>query len=322
MREFINIVTESEAAGPLKLYHITDKANFKLSANHAPSDNAISITDRSGHKGIYLATKDGVEKWVNGHGYIRLFVAEIAVEQSALEHDQVSRRNGEVFVPADQFGKLNVLRVVPLDAICRWSEFTPLSEGAFIAGLKSRFEDLELDKDDLCRFASNRATPEEFASYLADPGTPAYDKLIQFYTEYKDGNIVAAEQTKFHIPYVGQLIAKQLDATGYKNIVPGTNLPWPSASLMGGRGYIIDCSAGKVFMDATLENKNIYLSQIATEQQGAGLGTKVMEILKQLCDEHDWGLIIYKVTNPKFYARFSWLKKTKNESYYYGNVRN
>jgi len=109
--------TLSEAAGPVKLYHITNKPNFKLNPNHAPEDNAISLQDRSGHRGIYL-TPD-VEPWVNGHGYIRPFVAEIYADPSALDHDTVGRWGGEIFVPADQFDKLKVHRVVPLDAIAR-----------------------------------------------------------------------------------------------------------------------------------------------------------------------------------------------------------
>lgn len=114
MREFIDIVENVE---PLVMYHITDKPRFKLDPNFEPQDNALSMTDRSGHKGIYLS-KD-VERWVNGHGYIRPFVAEILVDPSALEHDRVSRWGGEVFIPADQFDKLTVMRVVPLDVIAR-----------------------------------------------------------------------------------------------------------------------------------------------------------------------------------------------------------
>jgi hypothetical protein len=104
-------------ADPVKLYHITNKANFKLNPNFAPEDNSFAIHDRSGHKGIYL-TRD-VERWVNGEGYVRAFVAEIYADPSALDHDTIGRWGGEIFIPADQFGKLKVNRVVPLDAIAR-----------------------------------------------------------------------------------------------------------------------------------------------------------------------------------------------------------
>ena len=117
MREIMTVVMEGMAADPVKLYHITNKANFKLNPNYAPQDNSVAIYDRSGQKGIYL-TSD-VEKWVNGHDYIRPFVAEIYAERSALDHDRVGRWGGEIFIPADQFDKLKVTRVVPLDVIAR-----------------------------------------------------------------------------------------------------------------------------------------------------------------------------------------------------------
>lgn len=101
------------------LYHLTDNARFKLKPDYEPVDNAISMHDRSGHKGIYLSKKSGIESWVHRHHYWRPFVAEIAVETSALEHDRVSRWGGETFIPADQFDKLKVVRVVPIDAIAR-----------------------------------------------------------------------------------------------------------------------------------------------------------------------------------------------------------
>lgn len=114
MRKWIDLC---ENTGPVVLYHITDEANFALNPEHEPQDNSISLHDRSGHKGIYLARD--VEKWVNGHGYIRPFVAEIYAEPSALEYDTIGRWGGEVFVPASQFDKLTVNRVMPIDAHCR-----------------------------------------------------------------------------------------------------------------------------------------------------------------------------------------------------------
>lgn len=117
MRDLITLIENAQAAGPVKLYHITSKANFKLNPNYEPVDNTFSISDRSGNKGIYLARD--VEPWVNGHGYMRPFVAEIYADPTALEHDRLGRWGGEVFIPADQFDKLTINRVVPLDVIAR-----------------------------------------------------------------------------------------------------------------------------------------------------------------------------------------------------------
>jgi hypothetical protein len=116
IRRYIQIVTES-ASGPVKLYHLTDKPKFKLNPNYAPEDNSIAIVPRAGHKGIYLTPN--VEPWVNGHGYWRPFVAEIYADPAALEHDRIGRWGGEVFIPADQFDKLKIQRIIPLDAYAR-----------------------------------------------------------------------------------------------------------------------------------------------------------------------------------------------------------
>ncbi len=115
MREWINLF--EEVSGLMTLYHITDKPKFKLNPDIEPQDNAVSISSREGNKGIY-ATRD-IEPWVNGKGYIRPFVAELLVDPSALQHDAVSRWGNEVFIPASQFDKVKISRVVPLDAIAR-----------------------------------------------------------------------------------------------------------------------------------------------------------------------------------------------------------
>ncbi len=100
----------------VKLYHITDKSRFKLDPAYEPQDNAISIEDRSGRKGIYTAPS--VESWVNGHGYARPFVAELHVPKSVA--DKLSGRwGGEKFIPAEHFDKVRLGRVIPIDAHAR-----------------------------------------------------------------------------------------------------------------------------------------------------------------------------------------------------------
>ena len=99
-------------------YHITDKANFRLNPKYAPRDNSISIEDRSGRSGIYLARD--IEPWLNGHGYWRPFVAEFDVDPTVRDDPGVHGRwGGEMFVPAASFDKLHLKRVIPLDAWAR-----------------------------------------------------------------------------------------------------------------------------------------------------------------------------------------------------------
>jgi hypothetical protein len=99
-------------------YHLTDRAKFKLDPKFKPADNAVAIEDRSGKPGIYLG--QSVEKWVNGFGYWRPFVVEFKVDPSVVDDPGVSGRyGGEMFVPAASFGKLSIVRVIPIDAYCR-----------------------------------------------------------------------------------------------------------------------------------------------------------------------------------------------------------
>lgn len=108
---------EDDRSGMVKLYHLTDNPNFELDPNYAPEDNTVSIQDRSGIKGVYLARD--VEQWVNGHDYWRPFVVEMYADPELSQKDRVGRWGGEVFVPAEDFDKLQINRVIPLDAYAR-----------------------------------------------------------------------------------------------------------------------------------------------------------------------------------------------------------
>jgi hypothetical protein len=99
-------------------YHLTDRSKFKLDSKYEPSDNALSIEDRSGRPGIYLARE--VERWVNGHGYWRPFVVEFEVDpRIELDAGVHGRWGGEMFIPAASFSKLAIVRVIPIDAYAR-----------------------------------------------------------------------------------------------------------------------------------------------------------------------------------------------------------
>lgn len=99
-------------------FHLTDRARFKLDPTVTPVDNAVSIEDRSGRPGIYLG--QDVERWVNGFGYWRPFVAEFWVDPSVKKEPGTHGRwGGELFVPAALFDRLELKRVIPLDAHCR-----------------------------------------------------------------------------------------------------------------------------------------------------------------------------------------------------------
>lgn len=99
-------------------YHLTDRGRFKLDSKFTPADNSISIYDRSGKAGIYVASR--VDVWVNGHNYWRPFVVEFKIDPSVFENPQVHGRwGGERFIPASLFNNIEIQRVIPLDAYAR-----------------------------------------------------------------------------------------------------------------------------------------------------------------------------------------------------------
>lgn len=112
------IYKSDKKEAPQKFYHLTDNPKFTLDPNYAPQDNSISINDRSGRKGIYLAPD--IEPWINAHGYLRPYVAEFEVDPSALKEPGVHGRwAGEKFIPNSSYGKLKLNRVIPTDAYAR-----------------------------------------------------------------------------------------------------------------------------------------------------------------------------------------------------------
>jgi hypothetical protein len=101
-----------------KWYHLTDRAKFKLDPKFTPSDNAFALEDRSGRAGIYLAPR--IENWLQGQGYWRPFVAEFRVDSGVKDDPGVNGRwGGEMFVPASSFHRLELERVIPIDAYAR-----------------------------------------------------------------------------------------------------------------------------------------------------------------------------------------------------------
>lgn len=98
------------------LYHLADKADFRLDPTFRPQNN----TTWGGNypPGIFLGSS--VEAWVNGYGYWRPWVVEFEAPSDLRQLEGVSGGySGEVFVPAEHFDRLRLVRVVPLDAHCR-----------------------------------------------------------------------------------------------------------------------------------------------------------------------------------------------------------
>ena len=86
--------------------------------------------------------------------------------------------------------------------------------------------------------------------------------------------------------------------------------PWNDREMIGGGGtYMMRGPFGHVMLDATTwpHKKLILLSQISVENRGSGLGEKIMNAIKSYADNSGFKVEIYKVTNPEFFRKFSWL---------------
>jgi GNAT superfamily N-acetyltransferase len=98
------------------VYHLTDDPKFAPRADFVPEDNTVTIRERTS-PGLYVA-KDSwdIEKWVNGSGYLRPYVAEISVPEDAMTDE---RWGGEGFIPGENLGRVEVKRLLPIDAFAR-----------------------------------------------------------------------------------------------------------------------------------------------------------------------------------------------------------
>lgn len=115
---FISDLPEAVEGVPQVMYHLTSKADFKLNPKKRPANNSTLGGDWD--PGIFLTNSP--EKWVNGYGYWRPFVAEF--DTSALRPEDLRLApgqgvSGEILVKADAYPRLKLMRVVPLDAHAR-----------------------------------------------------------------------------------------------------------------------------------------------------------------------------------------------------------
>ncbi len=92
-----------------KLYHLADDVNFTLDPTFYPENNTTLGGDWP-EPGIFLTASP--EHWLNGYGYWRPWV----VEFEGAEGKSYGR---EVFVPASNFSRMRISRVMALDAYAR-----------------------------------------------------------------------------------------------------------------------------------------------------------------------------------------------------------
>lgn len=106
---------EVETSGPRIVYHLTDRADFKLDPKYAPELNSLAGgLAKDPPKGLFVTERP--ESWFNGYDYVRPFVAEIEMPGDATNKGAFEN---EDFLPADRFTDAKVLRLIPTDEYVR-----------------------------------------------------------------------------------------------------------------------------------------------------------------------------------------------------------
>lgn len=101
--------------------------------------------------------------------------------------------------------------------------------------------------------------------------------------------------------------------------------PWGGSEMIGGSGgYLLDMSDNTVLMDASpLKLRNgttaIILSQILIREKGQGLGSTIMNALKEYADTKQMPLMVWKATirGRKFFDSIDWLENVDVGEYQY-----
>lgn len=112
------VATQRLAASSQYLYHATSKINFRLDPKKRPQLNSTLGGDME--PGIFLAPMDAVEYWANGYGYWQPWIVELDVPSDVQNNAWSGEgRNRELFIKAEDFPRVRIVRIIPLDAFCR-----------------------------------------------------------------------------------------------------------------------------------------------------------------------------------------------------------
>lgn len=123
-------------------------------------------------------------------------------------------------------------------------------------------------------------------------------------------------EDEYHFPMkMAVLLADEIGASE-EMLTPGSAIDWQDG--FGAMGAILTMPNGnRIFIDATIDNKTIYLSQIAVENKSQGVGMMVMDAIKTIADRYKYSIYVYKVVNPAFFNRIHWLTKKDKGTFVY-----
>lgn len=103
------------AGGFRRVWHLTQDPKFQLNPKHIPEQNYLSIFYPEESPGLYVT--DTPEYWVNAHNYVTPFIAEIEVPRQTDQPEDFTPPgpSRQDFIPAADFARSRVVRVIPLD---------------------------------------------------------------------------------------------------------------------------------------------------------------------------------------------------------------
>jgi hypothetical protein len=190
----------------------------------------------------------------------------------------------------------------------RYSELTESLED-----LLPRYKRSGIDAHDLFDMAPRFSSAQDFADHVSTPGTATYQRVERIWNMWKEKD--GKPPQHFLVPYLASILRDKLGATFSKQ---AKEPDWETSQMIfSGDGYILGGDGWRVFLDATFLKDKIGLSEILVKDAGSGLGSKIMNLLKEIADEKGIGIEVYKVVNDKFFGKFPWLEKTGGMSYVY-----
>lgn len=173
---------------------------------------------------------------------------------------------------------------------------------------KKRYQDLKQEYESLLKF---------------------YDDLgpLNFYTpveELWEGKSVSIKE-RYQKYFLYERMAKELNIIGFKEEkdYKAMDKTWYRSLGLQGNGIEFYTENGEsIYLDMGIEGYNhLYIDQFAINSRGKGLGTKVMEILKEFMTNINGNITVQKVCNPKFFDRFDWLVPDEGKWSYEFNSR-
>jgi hypothetical protein len=173
--------------------------------------------------------------------------------------------------------------------------------------IKARFRNFE--PEDWQTLYSKFTNAEQFADRVIDSTSPRAESMrravMQTWTAW-NANPKAPRDPLGNLSGLKKEIAKAIGATEWR---PAREVPWGDEMMSGPDCYVFDTPRGGVFLDASVIKREVWMSQISTENRSSGLGTSVMDAIREYAVQHGLGVKVFKVTNRNFFDKFNWLRR-------------